>query len=97
MRSRFAHNAARSVDEITARRPPRSTSNFRAVGAEDLLDLELEERGDGEGQRQAGVVLAGLDRVDRLARHAEALRQIALRPAVLAAELANAIVHRPSP
>ena len=40
------------------------------VRREDVLDGHAEEAGDLEGQRQAGVVLARFQRVDRLPRNA---------------------------
>ena len=39
-----------------------------ALGIKNLLDPQLEEAGDLERQRKAGVILAGLDGVDRLPR-----------------------------
>ena len=42
---------------------------------EDRLDRLAEEAGDPEGERQGGVVLARLQRVDGLARHIEPVGQ----------------------
>jgi len=63
----------------------RAISTF-GVGSEDVLDPSLEQARDTERQRQAGVVLAGLDRVHGLARDAEPRAQFALRPATLATQ-----------
>src|SRR5690606_13791362 len=49
-----------------------------AVGDEHVLDAAGEQARDAEGQRQAGVVLAGLQRVDGLPRHVQALGKFAL-------------------
>src|SRR5215831_4116502 len=58
------------------------------LGGEQILDVRLEQPRDAERERKTRVVLLGLDRVHGLARHAEALGQIALRPAVSRAALA---------
>jgi len=50
------------------------------VGEEDLLDAPLEKPREGEGERQRGIVLAGLDRVHRLSRHVEVCGEFGLRP-----------------
>ena len=47
---------------------------------EDLLDRQLEQLGDPEGERQRRIVFAGLDRIDALARHFEALGEVLLAP-----------------
>lgn len=60
---------------------------------ENLFDTLLEQLGDQESQRQAGVVLAGFDRIDRLARHVQPFGEVALRPAALGAKLAQVVVH----
>src|SRR4249919_1556211 len=48
---------------------------------------------DAEGQRQARVVLAGLQRVHRLPGHVQLLGERALRPATPFAQFAQAVVH----
>src|SRR5947199_7111469 len=54
-----------SVNEITFRRSHGgSAEHSRAVWAEDVLDGEGKELGDGKRQRKAGIVLAGFDGVD---------------------------------
>jgi len=54
--------------------------------AEDRLYGRFEEPGKFEGQRKAGIVLARLDGVDGLARDAEFLGEVGLRPSPLGAE-----------
>ena len=49
-----------------------------------------------ERERQARIVLAGFDGVDRLPRHAQPRRELALRPALRGSELAQPIGHVPS-
>lgn len=55
---------------------------------EDFLDWEFEEAGDLERKREAGIVLAGLERVDGLTRDAELISEIVLRPISRRAEFA---------
>jgi signal transduction histidine kinase len=47
---------------------------------EDRFDGFAEHGGEAEGQRQAGVVAAGLDGVDRLAGHPAPVGQVGLAP-----------------
>jgi uncharacterized protein (DUF885 family) len=63
------------------------------LGKENLLDWPLEESRDAEGQRQAGIELAGLDGVDRLARDLELRRQRGLGPVALGAQHLETILH----
>ncbi len=53
-----------------------------------------EQPPDRKRQGQAGVVFAGLDRVDRLSGNAKPLRQIALGPTPLSPEYPQAVGHR---
>ena len=64
---------------------------------ENLLDRQVEQLGDAEGERQRGIVFAGLDRVDALARHFEPLGQVLLAPVALGAEHAEAVFHQQPP
>ena len=61
---------------------------------EDFLDWQFEEPGDLERQRQAGIVFAGLERIDSLTRDAEFIGEIALRPLPDRPKLAELISHR---
>src|ERR1035437_5688114 len=63
------------------------------VVMEEPLDRSTEEPGDGEGQRQGGQIAAGLDRVDRLARDAQLLRELALAEATALTLLAHLVGH----
>src|SRR5690606_32102924 len=65
----------------------------RLVGKEDRLDRFAEQARQAEGERQAGVVLARLDRIDGLARDVQTLGQLALRPAEAFTQFAHAAVH----
>src|SRR6478735_4959501 len=60
---------------------------------ENVFDAQLEQRGDGEGERQAGVVAAILDGIDRLARDIERLGQLSLRHAARFAQLFDLVLH----
>ena len=64
------------------------------VRHEDLLDERVEQAGDLEGEGEARVVATGLDRVDRLARDGESLREGRLRPLALGAENVESVSHR---
>src|SRR5690348_3949203 len=61
---------------------------------ENRFDARAEQPRDLEGQRQAGVVLAGFDGVDRLSRDVQPLAEFGLRPGVFLAQFANAVFHR---
>src|SRR5450759_3102060 len=61
---------------------------------EYLLDPTLEGAREREGQGQARVVLAGLDRVHRLARYAQPLSEVRLRPIELGAQDSEPVLHR---
>src|SRR2546427_11371582 len=64
---------------------------------EDGFDGGVEKAGEFEGQRETGVVLAGLDCVDGLAGDLEFLGEVGLGPVAFSAEDAEAIVHLPVP
>ena len=65
-----------------------------SVGAEDRFDGLAEQSGNREGQRKTGIVFAGLDRVHRLARDVESLREIGLGPLPLRPEHTESVDHR---
>src|SRR5262245_17678330 len=67
------------------------------IDMEHLLYGDAEETGEGERERERRRVLAGLDRVDRLPRHAELRAERALRERALDSELANVVAHRGRP
>src|SRR3954464_13160508 len=60
---------------------------------EDLLDAEPEQPRQPQCQRKRGVVLAGLDRVDRLARHSGAAAELGLAPAALGPKHPQTVAH----
>ena len=62
-------------------------------GTEDLFDRMSEERGDLEGEREAGIVPAGFDGVDGLALDAQPLGQLRLRQVVPRTEDAQFVLH----
>src|SRR6185437_6798708 len=68
-----------------------------SVVHENRLDRLAEQARDLERQRQAGVVLAGLDGVDALARDVEPGREVRLAPVALGAQHFQAVLHRPRP
>ena len=62
-----------------------------ALRLEDLFDGYAEEACETEGQRQARIVPAGFDRIDGLARDAEPLGDLSLRPVALRPQHAKAV------
>jgi hypothetical protein len=54
---------------------------------ENHLNGHLKQPRDSEGEREAGIEFAGFDRIDRLARHLQALSQLGLAPIALRAAL----------
>jgi hypothetical protein len=54
---------------------------------EDLVDRHNEEFRNAQRQREARIIFVGLNTVDRLARHADAPRQLTLAPFSLFAEM----------
>src|SRR5690606_40475380 len=64
------------------------------VGDEHVLDAASEQPRDTECQRQAGVVLAGFQGVDRLPGDLQAFGQPALRPAMPVAQCATSMAGR---
>src|SRR5690349_2665504 len=63
------------------------------VRVEDLLDGEAENAGDGEGQREAGIVPSGLDGVDGLPGDLAPVGQIGLAPPACGAQFAEPVLH----
>lgn len=61
---------------------------------EYLVDGEGEDRSYPERKGKTWVVSAVLDRVDRLARHVEPIRQVRLAPPVDRPQLAKSGVHK---
>ena len=66
----------------------------RQLRSEDVFDLEAEHVGDGEGEWQAGVVAAILDRIHRLPGDRKHLVEIALAPRAAGTQLLDPVVHR---
>jgi len=65
-----------------------------AVGSEDVFDRSVEQRGNFEGKREAGIVSACLDGVHRLARYVKFIGQVALRQVALGSQNAKAVFHQ---
>ena len=76
-----------------------SMADHWSVSLEGLVKIssigEAEQFGDPEGERQRGIVAAGLDGVDALARDFEPIGEIALAPVAFGAQHLEAIVHSP--
>ena len=53
---------------------------------EDRFHRPVKQHGDAVGQVQRGVVLLGLQRIDRLTRHPQLLAQLFLGPAAFGAQ-----------
>jgi hypothetical protein len=51
---------------VLYKRPTLTKGRAFVFRLENIRDLAIESRGDLEGQRQAGIDPAGLERVDRL-------------------------------
>ena len=66
------------------------------IRGKDIFDLEFKLPGDFEGERQAGIVAAGLDGVDGLAGNLEPVGQVGLTPAPLRAKFPEDVFHRPT-
>src|SRR5206468_7665778 len=64
---------------------------------ENVLDMLVEQARELERERERGIVLAGLDRVDRLARHAEAAAKLGLAPVALGAKDFQTVLHDVAP
>src|SRR5687768_9060558 len=60
---------------------------------ENLLDPQLEQPRQAEGERQRRVMLARLDRIDRLARHADPAAELGLAPAAFGAKHSQSVVQ----
>jgi hypothetical protein len=67
---------------------------FRDPAANRTTDRLAEDGGDAVGEVQGGVVLLGLQRIDRLARHSDGAAQLLLGPAALGAKFLHAVLHR---
>ena len=63
------------------------------VELEYLLDRPAEVSRQAHGERQTRIKTAGLDEVDRLARHPDVLAQSPLRQALRLAQQAQAVLH----
>src|SRR5215831_9091097 len=63
-------------------------------GPEYRLDRPFEQRGDREGQREAGLVALGLNGVHRLSRDMQLCRQFALGPSSLGPKRREIVPHR---
>ena len=61
---------------------------------EDLLDAAMEGSRQRERKRQARIVFARLDRVDRLPRNSQPLCELCLRPIQLSPQDPQPILHR---
>ena len=74
----------RSVAPALPESPPHSSELVRrlVLRLKDVLDGQLKDRCDFEGQRQAGIVPACLDGADRLTGDLKLLGQLLLRPTV---------------
>jgi hypothetical protein len=56
------------------------------VEEEDILDRRFEQPRNTDRSRLRGIVLVSLDRVDCLARQADSLAELGLRPVALGAQ-----------
>src|SRR5207247_70241 len=70
------------------RRPAvEAESSFFLLERENVVGGALEDAGEGERQRQTRHVAIALDGVDALARHADGVGELLLRPPALSAEV----------
>src|SRR5206468_9568022 len=60
---------------------------------ENFLDMLVEQTRDLERERKRRIVFAGLDRVDRLTRHAEPAAKLGLAPVAFRAKDFEAVFH----
>src|SRR5512143_1698704 len=88
----FRPNSAAAISNPSTR-PTAGTNHLLSVVMEDLLDAAAEEARDGEGQRQRRQIATGLDRIDRLARDAQLLGELALAQAPPFSKLAHLVGH----
>lgn len=63
------------------------------IREEDRLDGLAEYLRDSKRQFKAGIVFAGFDGIDRLARDLEPLRQVGLRPIPFRAQHLEPVLH----
>src|SRR5688572_3232449 len=82
-----AENAGARKESASAR-PAKYFVVMSFLREKNLFDWFAEQLRDGERERQAGVVFAGLDGVHRLARHFELVGEVALAPAALRTQFA---------
>lgn len=75
----FMNNSVSSVQSVA------KTAALFLIWLEDLLYRALEKSGNFEGEWQTGVVFAGFNRVDRLARNIKPFGKLGLRPLALGA------------
>ena len=61
---------------------------------EDRLNRALKQSCDFEGKRKTGIEFAGFDRIDRLARHPQALSKLGLAPIALGAQHLESALQR---
>src|SRR5450756_2296804 len=77
-------------------RAPCLAMRSSVVDMEDLLDLGVEVTRDAEGEGERGVVLLGLDRVDRLPGHLERDAESCLGQSGRFAQGEHVVLHRGS-
>ena len=75
------------------RRRTRRARSRLGSSVEDLFDGQVEQASDLEGEGQAGIVLAGLDGVDRLTGDPELSRQPRLGPVALGTQDLQPVLH----
>ena len=76
--------------------PLRGRARLVFLRIEDLFDPQIEQLGDGKGQRQGRVVLAGLDGVDALTGHTEPFGKARLAPGPQGPQLLQPILQGPT-
>lgn len=81
-----------SVERVSARSSIGPPSCLR-LGIEDVLDLLVEDTGDLERQRKAGVVLADLDGIHGLPRDPELTGKTSLGQLVLGSKQSQPVPH----
>ena len=59
----------------------------------DCFDRQAEEASELEGERQAGIILAGLDGVDALAGDVEEVGELRLAPAAFGAQRLESVLQ----
>src|SRR5690349_9723385 len=90
----IAASASRTTRPANAAKPGPASSLSTALSIiENLLDRQIEQAGDLEGERQRRVIFSRLDRIDRLARDIEPDRQVGLAPVMLGSQYLEAVLH----